>query len=558
MIDQPLRDEVEAWIADDPDEMTATALREALARGDEEELRTAFAGFLQFGTAGLRGRIGPGPSRMNRAVVGRTALGLAAYLKARGGKRVVIGYDARHGSRQFALDSAELIAGAGLEALLMPRELPTPVLAFAVEELSADAGVMVTASHNPPQDNGYKVYLGGIVDGIRYRGSQIIPPADGQIAAEIAKVNSLKNATRSAEWSLISESVIQRYIEIAAALASTANASKLRVVHTALHGVGTNTFEAAATRAGFTDILTVPEQAEPDPDFPTVAFPNPEEPGAIDLSLDLAQRASADLVIANDPDADRCAAAVFDSSISRWRMLRGDEVGALLGESIARRLTEKGEPENGEQGVLAASIVSSSLLSKIAAHYNLPFRQTLTGFKWLSKIENLAFGYEEALGYCVDSVHVNDKDGISAAIEIMSLAAELKLSGRTLLDLLDEIALRHGVHATDQVSIRAADLTSLSGIVAKLRENPPAQIAGRPITRIDDLADGSGGLPPTDGLRLQMDGARIIVRPSGTEPKIKCYLEVIVPVATSLAEAKAAAAGALAEIAKAMRTVLQS
>lgn len=557
MIDQQLRDEVAAWIADDPDEVTAAALHEALIRGDEEELRAAFAGFLQFGTAGLRGKIGPGPSRMNRAVVGRTALGLAAYLKSRGGQKVVIGYDARHGSRQFAIDTAELMAGAGFAALLMPRELPTPVLAFAVEELSADAGVMVTASHNPPQDNGYKVYLGGIVDGVHYRGSQIIPPADGQIAAEIAKIGSLKTATRSSEWSLIPESAIQRYIEITAALTTTANASKLRVVHTALHGVGTNTFEAVAARAGFTDILTVPEQAEPDPDFPTVAFPNPEEPGAIDLSISLAQRASADLVIANDPDADRCAVAIFDGSISRWRMLRGDEVGALLGESIARRLTRTGK-SNGIQRVLAASIVSSSLLEKIAAHYHLPYRQTLTGFKWLSKIENLAFGYEEALGYCVDSAHVNDKDGISAAIEVMGLAAELKLDGRTLLDLLDEIALRHGVHATDQVSIRAVDLPSLSGIVAKLRENPPTQVAGRPITRFTDLANGSSDLPPTDGLRLEMDGVRIIVRPSGTEPKVKCYLEVIVPVTESLAEAKAAAAGSLAEIAKAMSALLQS
>ncbi len=557
MIDQQLRDEVAAWIADDPDEVTATALREALTLGDEEELRAAFAGFLQFGTAGLRGKIGPGPSRMNRAVVGRTALGLAAYLKSRGGQKIVIGYDARHGSRQFAIDTAELMAGAGFAALLMPRELPTPVLAFAVEELSADAGVMVTASHNPPQDNGYKVYLGGIVDGVHYRGSQIIPPADGQIAAEIAKISSLKTATRSSEWSFIPESAIQRYIEITAALATTANASKLRVVHTALHGVGTNTFEAVAIRAGFTDILTVPEQAEPDPDFPTVAFPNPEEPGAIDLSVGLAERASADLVIANDPDADRCAVAIFDSSISRWRMLRGDEVGALLGESIARRLTGTGKP-NGAQRVLAASIVSSSLLEKIAAHYHLPYRQTLTGFKWLSKIENLAFGYEEALGYCVDSAHVNDKDGISAAIEVMNLAAELKLDGRTLLDLLDEIALRHGVHATDQVSIRGIDLASLSGIVTKLRENPPAEVAGRRITQFTDLANGSGDIPPTDALRLQMDGVRIIVRPSGTEPKIKCYLEVIVPVTTTLPEAKATAASALAEIAKAMSILLQS
>jgi phosphomannomutase len=552
MIDEKLHATVSAWILDDPDQMTAAALSKALADGDEAELRAAFNGFLQFGTAGLRGPIGAGPSRMNRAVVGRTALGLGAYLKSRGGKRIVIGYDARHGSHQFAIDSAELLSGAGFEALLMPRELPTPVLAFSVNELSAQAGIMVTASHNPPQDNGYKVYLGGTFDGLKYRGSQIIPPADSQIAQEIAKVASIKNSPRSSAWSYIPESVIEKYIAIAAALAPADGVKTLRVVHTSLHGVGSQTFEAVAARAGFKDVLTVPEQAEPDPDFPTVAFPNPEEPGAIDLSLELAQRAEADLVIANDPDADRCAAAVFDKEISRWRMLRGDEVGTLLGESIARRLVK-----NGEQGVLAASIVSSSLLGKIAAHYKLPYRQTLTGFKWLSRVENLAFGYEEALGYCIDSIHVNDKDGISAAIAIMTIAAELKAEGRTLLDLLDEISLLHGVHATEQISIRVTDLSRLSGIVARLRAKPPTVVGGRAVTRIDDLAKGSADLPPTDGLLFHLTGARIIVRPSGTEPKIKCYLEVVVPIRTTLADAKYEAREALAEIANEMRSSLQ-
>jgi phosphomannomutase len=552
MIDEKLHAEVTAWILDDPDQTTASVLSASLADGDEAELRAAFNGFLQFGTAGLRGPIGAGPSRMNRAVVGRAALGLGEYLKSRGGQRVVIGYDARHGSHQFAWDSAELLAGAGFEALLMPRELPTPVLAFAVNELSAQAGIMVTASHNPSQDNGYKVYLGGTFDGVHYRGSQIIPPADTQIADEIAKITSIKNSPRSSEWSYIPESVIEKYISIAAALSPADGVKKLRVVHTSLHGVGSQTFKAVAARAGFNDILIVPEQAEPDPNFPTVAFPNPEEPGAIDLSLELAQRAGADLVIANDPDADRCAAAVFDKEISRWRMLRGDEVGALLGESIARRLVK-----NGEQGVLAASIVSSSLLSKIAAQYQLPFRQTLTGFKWISRVENLAFGYEEALGYCIDSIHVNDKDGISAAVTIMSIAAELKAGGRTLLDLLDEIALRHGVHATDQVSVRVTDLSRLSGTVARLRANPPTIVGGRTVTQIDDLAKGSADLPPTDGLRIHLTGARIIVRPSGTEPKIKCYLEVIVPIQTTLAAAKSEARDALAEIANQMRSALR-
>jgi phosphomannomutase len=552
MIDESLRAKVSAWILDDPDPVTAASLSKALANGDEAELRAAFNGFLQFGTAGLRGPIGAGPSRMNRAVVGRTALGLAEYLKTRGGKRVVIGYDARHGSHQFAVDSAELLAGAGFEALLMPRELPTPVLAFAVNELSAQAGIMVTASHNPPQDNGYKVYLGGTFDGLQYRGSQIIPPADTQIAHEISKITSIANAPRSSSWTLIPEALIEKYISIAAALVPAGGVKKLRVVHTSLHGVGSQTFEKVAARAGFNDVLTVPEQAEPDPDFPTVAFPNPEEPGAIDLSLELAQRSGADLVIANDPDADRCAAAVFDKEISRWRMLRGDEVGTLLGESIARRLVK-----SGEQGVLAASIVSSSLLSKIAAHYKLPYRQTLTGFKWLSRVENLAFGYEEALGYCIDSIHVNDKDGISAAVAIMTIAAELKAEGRTIPEFLDEISLRHGVHATEQISIRVTELSRLAGAVAQLRANPPTSVGGRTVTQIDDLAKGSEDLPPTDGLRIHLIGARIIVRPSGTEPKIKCYLEVVVPIQSTLAAAKAEARQALADIANQMRSALQ-
>ena len=553
MIDETLRAKVAAWILDDPDPITVAALDKALAESDETEIRLAFNGFLQFGTAGLRGPIGAGPSRMNRAVVGRTALGLAAYLKSRGGERVVIGYDARHGSHQFAIDSAELLAGAGFETLLMPRELPTPVLAFAVNELSAQAGIMVTASHNPAQDNGYKVYLGGTFDGVVYRGSQIIPPADLQIADEIAKVVSIKNSSRSSSWTLIPESVIEKYVSIVSALAPRDGEKTLRVVHTALHGVGSNTFQSVAARAGFLDVLTVPEQAEPDPDFPTVAFPNPEEPGAIDLSIDLAVRAGADLVIANDPDADRCAVAVFDPEIPRWRMLRGDEVGALLGESIAKRLAQ-----DATSGVLAASIVSSSLLGKIAAHYGIPFHQTLTGFKWLSRIENLAFGYEEALGYCVDSIHVNDKDGISAALAIMTMAAELKAQNRTLLDLLDEISLRHGVHATDQISIRVTDREQLAGAVTNIRLNPPASVGGRSVTQIDDLALGSAELAPTDGLRIHLAAARIIVRPSGTEPKIKCYLEVIVPIDTTLAEAKSDAHKALVEIGEAMRSMLQT
>ncbi|MSZ87675.1 MAG: phospho-sugar mutase, partial [Actinobacteria bacterium] len=300
-MDKKLEAEVRAWIDDDPDDETRAQLVAALATNNEEQLRSWFAGFLEFGTAGLRGPMGPGPSQMNRAVVGRTALGLASYMKARGLTSIAIGYDARHRSYRFALDTAELMAGAGIAAHVMPRTLPTPVLAYAVNHLKVDAGVMVTASHNPPEDNGYKVYLGGIVDGIEYRGSQIIAPADREIAEEIASITSLMSAPRSNSWQTIDESVIDAY-RAATLRLGTSGEKSLRTVHTALHGVGTETFMKVVKAAGFSDTISVSEQAEPDPDFPTVAFPNPEEKGAIDLAIALAIREDADLVIANDPD----------------------------------------------------------------------------------------------------------------------------------------------------------------------------------------------------------------------------------------------------------------
>jgi phosphomannomutase len=514
--DQALITEVQAWIAEDPDPTTAAQLQKWLDEHNESELRKSFAGFLQFGTAGLRGPIRPGPSGMNRAVVARTAAGIAAYMKERNLSSVVIGRDARYGSEDYTIETAEIMSGAGMKVFILPRPLPTPVLAFATVELGCDVGIMVTASHNPPQDNGYKVYLGGTVDGIDYRGSQIVSPTDTSIAQKIDEITSLKSQPRGTEWTVLGEEVIEKYIKQTASLAS--NPGTLRIVYSAMHGVGTETLQRVFHKAGFLSPILVESQALPDPDFPTVAFPNPEEPGAIDLSLETAKAFDADLVIANDPDADRCAAAVNDPEAG-WRMLRGDELGAIFAESIARK---KGS------GKFANSIVSSSIVKKIAEHHKIEFNETLTGFKWISKIKGLTFGYEEALGYAVDPGTVNDKDGISAAIELAQIATDLAAEGKTLLDLLNEIWSRHGFHATEQISIRLTDLSKVAVILGGLRNNPPQEIAGRAVTSIDDLALPTDGLPPTDGLRIWLaGGVRIIIRPSGTEAKMKCYIEVI-------------------------------
>jgi len=515
-MDQSLVAEVQAWIADDPDPITASQLQQWLDTNNEAELRISFNGFLQFGTAGLRGPIRPGPSGMNRAVVGRTAAGLVAYMKERNLTSVVIGRDARYGSEDFTFETAELMSGAGMKVFVLPRPLPTPVLAFATNELGCDVGIMVTASHNPPQDNGYKVYLGGTVDGIEYRGSQIVSPTDVSIARKIDAITSLKEQPRGKEWAVLGEEIIEKYIDRTASLAT--KPGYLRIVYTAMHGVGTETLQRVFHKAGFLSPILVEAQAAPNPDFPTVAFPNPEEPGAIDLALETAKSFDADLVIANDPDADRCAAAIKDPATG-WRMLKGDELGAIFGESIARKT---------QAGIFANSIVSSSILKKIAEHYKFEFTETLTGFKWLAKIKNLTFGYEEALGYAVDAKTVNDKDGISAAITLAQIATDLAADGKTLLDLLDEIWARHGFHATEQISIRLSDLSKVGVILGGLRSNPPQKIAGRAVTSIDDLAAPTDGLPPTDGLRIWLDGGvRIIIRPSGTEAKMKCYIEVI-------------------------------
>ncbi len=508
-----------AWLAEDPDPETRAELSALLDAGDTDELAARFSGTLQFGTAGLRGELGAGPMRMNRAVVIRAAAGLAAYLKAKGqtGGLVVIGYDARHKSADFARDTAAVITGAGLRAAVLPRPLPTPVLAYAIRHLGAVAGVEVTASHNPPRDNGYKVYLGD--------GSQIVPPADAEIAAEIDAVVALADVPRpESGWEILGEEVLDAYLARTDAVLAKDSARTARTVYTAMHGVGKDVLLAAFARAGFPEPVLVAEQAEPDPDFPTVAFPNPEEPGAMDLAFAAARASSPDLVIANDPDADRCAVAVRDGA--DWRMLRGDEVGALLAEHLVRR---------GARGVFAESIVSSSLLGRIAERAGLPYEETLTGFKWIARVEGLRFGYEEALGYCVDPEGVRDKDGITAALLITELASELKEQGRTLTDLLDDIAVTYGLHATDQLSVRVEDLSVIASAMRRLREHPPTRLAGLPVTSAEDLTRGTATLPPTDGLRYTLDGARVIVRPSGTEPKLKCYLEVVLPVPTHTA-----------------------
>ncbi|MFE2036256.1 phospho-sugar mutase [Streptomyces scopuliridis] len=535
---QDLIARAKAWQAEDPDSDTREELGKIIDAGDTGTLAERFAGTLQFGTAGLRGELGAGPMRMNRAVVIRAAAGLAAYLIAQGhgDGLVVIGYDARYKSADFARDTAAVMTGAGLRAAVLPRPLPTPVLAFAVRHLGAVAGVEVTASHNPPQDNGYKVYLGG--------GSQIVPPADGEIAARIAAVGPLAGVVRPDDgWEILGDEVLTAYLERTDAVLTPGTPRTARVVHTALHGVGTETLLAAFARAGFPEPALVAEQAEPDPAFPTVAFPNPEEPGAMDLAFATARRVRPDLIIANDPDADRCAVAVpDDTAVSGWRMLTGDEVGALLAAHLVHK---------GATGTFAESIVSSSLLGRIAGAAELGYEETLTGFKWIARVEGLRYGYEEALGYCVDPDGVRDKDGITAALLVAELASELKAKDRTLTDLLDDLAVTHGLHATDQLSVRVQDLSLIAAAMRRLRENPPTELAGLAVASAEDLTRGTDTLPPTDGLRYHLEGAyraRVIVRPSGTEPKLKCYLEVVIPVedATALTTARTTATATLA------------
>src|SRR4051812_6396681 len=552
-----------AWREDDPDPRSRAELEALVTRAEDgddpeaegarAELADRFAGSLQFGTAGLRGAVGAGPNRMNRAVVIRTAAGLAAWLRGHvpGTPHVVIGFDARRDSDIFARDSAAVLCAAGATVTVLPRPLPTPLLAFCVRHLGADAGVMVTASHNPPQDNGYKVYLGGRADDGDGQGAQLVPPADAEIAAEIAAVGPTLDVPMDPEgWTTLDDGIVEDYLDAAVGVVQVGAPRDLDVVLNPLHGVGGAVVVDALTRAGFAEPYVVPQQAQPDPAFPTVAFPNPEEPGAIDLALAAARERGADLVIANDPDADRCAVAVpdpaadsADSWSGGWRMLRGDELGALLGEYLLAR----SRPVTG--AVVANSVVSSQLLERIAAAHGVRHETTLTGFKWISRVPELVYGYEEALGYCVAPALVRDKDGITAALVVAELAASLKAAGRTLLDALDDLARAHGVHATDQLSLRVADLSLIETAMASLRAEPPATLGGDVVSEVRDLEEG-GPLPPTDGLLYRTAaGGRVVVRPSGTEPKLKGYLQAVGPVAAGdLAGARAQADRRLAAI----------
>ncbi|MBO1770665.1 phospho-sugar mutase [Agrococcus sp. TF02-05] len=548
-------DAARAWAAADPDPETRAELEATIAAaeaGDEAamaEVTDAFRGRLQFGTAGLRGRIAPGPNRMNTVVVQQASAGLARYLVDREPyPSVVIGWDGRRGSERFARDAAEVFAGAGVRAILLPRLLPTPVTAFAVRHLGASAGVMVTASHNPPADNGYKVYLGGADEG-----SQIVPPADAEIAARIVEAAAVPvTEYPRGEPEVAGEGVWESYVAATAAIGQPdqgmPGAGGPRVVYTPLHGVGLETVRAVLDAAGFPPVTVVPEQAEPDGAFPTVDFPNPEEPGALDLAMALATAEGAELILANDPDADRLAVAVPDASApAGWRMLTGNEVGLLLGWDAAR--AARGH------GVLAASIVSSPGLGVIAEAHGLEFVQTLTGFKWVSRVPGLVYGYEEALGYLVNPGTVRDKDGISALVRILTLASELHERGSSLAEELLALAAEFGAFESGQVSVRVTDLARIPALMGALRQAPPTELAGAAVVAADDLALPEHG-EIGDILRFTLDdGSRVMVRPSGTEPKLKVYIDATSTDGPPAARVRAARER-VAAIAEAVRPLL--
>jgi phosphomannomutase len=499
------------WADADPHAGDRAEIEALIEAENIEELSRRFAGPLTFGTAGLRGPLRAGPAGMNAAVVTRAAAGLARYLADDGhaGGGVVIGYDARRRSDEFAHVTAAVLTGAGFAVQVLPRALPTPVLSFAVRHLGCAAGVMVTASHNPPDDNGYKVYLGD--------GAQLVPPADRLIEAAIAAVGPAREVQLGEEWLTLGDEVEADYVAavVAALEPERVPERSLTIAYTAMHGVGADTTRAVFAAAGLAEPVSVPEQDRPDPRFPTVAFPNPEEPGATDLLKALAERIGADVAIAEDPDADRC------SVVCGGRQLTGDEVGALLADWLLRR---------GVRGTYASSLVSGSLMHVVAAAAGQPSAETPTGFKWIiragSEQAPLVFGYEEALGYAVSPTVARDKDGISAALAVALLAAELKATGRTLLDRLDELAAEHGLFVTGQLSVRVDDLSLISGAMRRLRSAPPARLLGRDVAYADLALED----PPVDAVRLLGDGVRVIVRPSGTEPKLKAYLEAVVPV----------------------------
>jgi phosphomannomutase len=504
-----------SWQSQDPDAETKAELEALILAGDESGLAARFGARLGFGTAGLRGELGAGPNRMNRVLVAQAAVGIARYLKANfDDPSCVIGFDARKNSDVFAKDSAEILVGLGVRAYLYDSLVATPMVAFAVRELGCSAGIMVTASHNPPADNGYKVF--------DFTGSQIIPPMDALIATEIGKFaeNELvSDLVRSSDYSSVPASISVDYLQgVSGLLNRHSDRKSLKIVYSAMHGVGAEFIEKIFDIAGMDPLIPVASQHKPDGTFPTVAFPNPEEPGAMDKSIETAKANGADLVLANDPDADRLCVAYKDST-GNYIQLSGDDLGLLLAEELAGRAKRE-----GVSGTLACSIVSSSAIEKVAEHYGLEFAQTLTGFKWVGRVPNLIFGYEEALGYCVDSKRVKDKDGLSAALVVADIATTLAASGYTIGDQLEKLRARDGYFATDQISIRVKDLSIIENLMKKLRTNSIQELDGQAVLFTDYLG-GWGNLPGTDAIQLDLaDGRRVIVRPSGTEPKLKCYL----------------------------------
>jgi phosphomannomutase len=568
MISDDLRAQLDAWLADDPDARDRAEL-EALARDDGEtgtaaaELADRFGGRLEFGTAGLRGTVAAGPNRMNRAVVRGTTAALAKWLRGRGRgiagagaaeAGVVIGCDARHRSDEFADETAQVLAGAGIRVHLLPRRQPTPLLAFAVRHLHAAAGVMITASHNPPAYNGYKLYLRD--------GAQIVPPADIEIEAEIRDLGPLAHVPLAPlDSPLITrhgDEIAAAYLDqICAGSPAPPGAAWLRFVYTPLHGVAGELAMRAFEQAGFTPPDLVTAQAEPDPDFPTVAFPNPEEPGALDLALAQARRCDADLVLANDPDGDRLAVAVPGPD-GGWQTLTGDQVGALLGVYLLDTVPAGPGPDDR---LLVTTIVSSTLLSRIAAGAGAQYAETLTGFKWIVRAgdsrpgSRFIFGYEEALGYSVGEV-VRDKDGIGAALALLGLAARARSGGQSLLDIYDTLEIVHGVHLTSQVTV-ATDTPA--DVMLRLRAAWPRELGGSPVISTTDLTGGTRDLPSADVLSFQLLGARVVIRPSGTEPKIKAYFEVVAPVIGGrLTEARQAAADRLGPLREAVQALLSA
>jgi len=516
-VNEEVTKQVLEWIEHDPDTHDRATLQKLLAEGNEEELRRRFDAPLTFGTAGLRGPVMAGPAGMNRLTVRRATQGVVRWLQELGvdpSRGVVVGRDARHGSEEFNDEAVAVLLGAGVRVYEMISPLPTPYVAAAVKSLNAGAGIMITASHNPPNDNGYKLYASD--------GSQIIAPNDEMVErfAREATTPVLGERTSENHFDVPSE-VIATYQNHMLSRFSIKGGSSLRITYTPLHGVGGDAMMTLFRAAGYSHVTVVSEQFAPDGNFPTLAFPNPEEPGALDLAIATANSVGSSLIIANDPDADRLGVAVKDKDV--WRILRGDEIGWLLGLKLLPEAAKTGQ-------CVATTIVSSTLLSKMAKSHGVDCITTLTGFKWIARgagDKELAFGYEEALGYGVDA-SVGDKDGLSAALALCQLAYEAAQEDKTLLDVLNEIESEYGVHGGAQISLRTDDIARITKAMQRLRSNPPTTIAGMPVSSITDYANGYEGLAPSDCLSYQLSGTdRVVVRPSGTEAKLKVYIEVV-------------------------------